>query len=161
MELYDLIRDPQERINLAYNSHYAEIREEFSKRLQEWRGQQGDGETGPYQPPERKGVGDGTEVTITETTDYPFQETIEFTIQTPHQVQFPLELRIPAWAKTFSITINGEQWNQGSGGGKMVKIDRSWSVRRPGVTDPCLWTCARAAGPRCRQASSVGRWSMP
>ena len=72
-------------------------------------------------------VGDGTEVTITEETDYPFRERINFTISTPEQVQFPLELRIPGWAKQYRVAINGEQWQQDTGGGKMITIDRRWA----------------------------------
>lgn len=73
-------------------------------------------------------VGDGTEVTVTETTDYPFDETIHFKIQTPSRVQFPLELRIPGWADKANIRVNGRKWAQTeSESGKMMTIDRSWS----------------------------------
>src|ERR1043166_1639130 len=42
-------------------------------------------------------VGDGTSVTISEETDYPFDELITFKLSTPHAVKFPLLLRIPRW----------------------------------------------------------------
>jgi hypothetical protein len=42
-------------------------------------------------------VGDGTEVTITETTDYPFDDVVTFKISTKKPVKFPLWLRIPTW----------------------------------------------------------------
>lgn len=73
-------------------------------------------------------VGDGTEVTLVEETDYPFHEAINFTIQTPNDVQFPLELRIPAWAEEASIQVNGEEWKRiENNTGHMVKVDRVWS----------------------------------
>lgn len=74
-------------------------------------------------------VGDGTEITVIEETDYPFDDTINFTIQTSNQVKFPLELRIPKWADEANININGRSWNQVKKNteGQMVTIDRTWS----------------------------------
>jgi hypothetical protein len=53
-------------------------------------------------------VADGTEVTIIEDTDYPFRDTINFTIKTPQPVAFPIQLRIPAWADKAELLVNGE-----------------------------------------------------
>lgn len=73
-------------------------------------------------------VGDGTEVKIIEETDYPFDETINFTVQTPNSVSFPLELRIPGWAKDPTIKINGKAWNKAEAkAGQMVSLERNWS----------------------------------
>lgn len=72
-------------------------------------------------------VGDGTEVTVVEETDYPFDDTISFTIKAPRGVQFPLKLRIPAWAETANIRINGKKWSQKAESGQMVTINRTWS----------------------------------
>lgn len=73
-------------------------------------------------------VGDGTEVTVVEETEYPFKENIRFTIHTPDDVRFPFKLRIPGWARQAHIEINGKQWKQVEGtGGRMVTIDRTWS----------------------------------
>lgn len=73
-------------------------------------------------------VGDGTEVTVIEETDYPFDERISFTLKTPKQVQFPFEMRIPAWAEKATIKVNGKAWNQRQAkAGQMVKIEREWS----------------------------------
>lgn len=71
-------------------------------------------------------VGDGTEVTVIEETDYPFDDTISFTIKSPHGVQFPLKLRIPEWAETANIRINGEKWIQKTESGQMATINRRW-----------------------------------
>ena len=51
--------------------------------------------------------GQNKPVTIIEETDYPFSETIIFTIQTEKEVDFPLSLRIPGWCKQARISING------------------------------------------------------
>lgn len=48
----------------------------------------------------------GQRVTITQTTDYPFGDTILFKVQTQHPVLFDLTLRIPGWCKSASLTVN-------------------------------------------------------
>jgi hypothetical protein len=68
----------------------------------------------------------GTEVTITEETNYPFKETIQFSLTTPESVEFPMELRIPTWCKSASLLINGKLWKEEIEGDQMVKIEREW-----------------------------------
>lgn len=53
-------------------------------------------------------VANGEEITITETTGYPFKENIQFTIQPKSTVKFPFHLRIPQWCKTPTVTVNGK-----------------------------------------------------
>lgn len=52
-------------------------------------------------------IGD-KKVTVTETTDYPFKNNIEFKINTDERVVFTLAIRKPCWAKKATIKINGE-----------------------------------------------------
>jgi uncharacterized protein len=53
-------------------------------------------------------VGAGNEpVEIEQTTSYPFEEQIHFTIHTSRAVNFPLSLRIPAWCQKPRLTVNG------------------------------------------------------
>ena len=56
-------------------------------------------------------VGDGSEVTITETTNYPFEEHIlfEFSFAGPGKVvEFPFHLRLPEWCSEPEIRLNGK-----------------------------------------------------
>ncbi|BCX49449.1 acetyl-CoA carboxylase [Haloferula helveola] len=53
-------------------------------------------------------VADGKEIKITQSGDYPFRETVVMTVHTPAPVDFPLHLRIPAWAPTAELTVNGD-----------------------------------------------------
>ncbi|GAB3936853.1 beta-L-arabinofuranosidase domain-containing protein [Mucilaginibacter myungsuensis] len=74
-------------------------------------------------------VADGVEVVFDETTNYPFEETIKFTLAS-HQagsktLKFPLHLRIPAWCKKGTIKVNGQQIVE-SAGNQEIKIDREW-----------------------------------
>jgi hypothetical protein len=82
-----------------------------------------------YSPSEVKAVvGDGEEVSVKEVTNYPFEETVLFTISTKENsgtVNFPFHLRIPAWCKNASVKINGSLWKQVEGG-QIVKINRAW-----------------------------------
>lgn len=72
-------------------------------------------------------VADGKEVTITETTNYPFDETVSLTIGTKDEVSFPLYLRIPAWAKDCSVKVNGQSQPVGEANGKYIRLERAWA----------------------------------
>ncbi len=52
-------------------------------------------------------VGNGSEVKISEDTQYPFNDKVSFIVNTPHIVTFPLYLRVPGWCKDASVTVNG------------------------------------------------------
>jgi DUF1680 family protein len=66
-----------------------------------------------------------TEISIDEQTDYPFGDVIRFTLATKSNVQFPFHVRIPAWCKEASLTLNGQPLRTGKGG-QMVVINRTW-----------------------------------
>lgn len=51
----------------------------------------------------------GMQVSITEKTAYPFDGRIEFVFHTPKKVAFPFTFRIPAWATSTTVTVNGKQ----------------------------------------------------
>ncbi len=72
-------------------------------------------------------VAKGEEVTITETTGYPFKEKIQFAIETKSKVSFPFHLRIPEWCKTPTITVNGKTIESQSKN-NIVVINREWSA---------------------------------
>ncbi|KAA6328373.1 hypothetical protein EZS27_022723 [termite gut metagenome] len=71
-------------------------------------------------------VGDGSEITFQETTNYPFEETIRFTIGTPQNVVFPFYLRIPSWCTNASISVNGKKISAHLTAGNYVKLQREW-----------------------------------
>ena len=72
-------------------------------------------------------VANGEEVTISETTDYPFREKVKFSVQTTKKVKFPFHLRIPQWCKNPTVTINGQATASNSTN-NIVVIDREWSA---------------------------------
>ncbi len=71
-------------------------------------------------------VGDGTAVTITEETNYPFEEQIRLTMTMPNSVTFPLYLRIPNWCQNAGVSVNGQPLSLATESGKYVKIKRLW-----------------------------------
>lgn len=59
-------------------------------------------------------VGSGSEVTITEDTEYPFKGKVKLTIRTVKTVRFPIYLRIPSWDEA-RITWKGQSENAMAG----------------------------------------------
>lgn len=74
-------------------------------------------------------VAGGIEVKITESTDYPFKETIDFTVDfTSRKVRkavFPLRLRVPGWCAGAAVSINGTQIEATPEEG-IILLDREW-----------------------------------
>jgi hypothetical protein len=74
-------------------------------------------------------VGDGSTVTISETTRYPFEEQVQFTLAMDQPVNFPLYLRIPSWCDSASLSINGKRQKLSPVPGKFVRVERQWKPR--------------------------------
>ncbi|WP_129311477.1 beta-L-arabinofuranosidase domain-containing protein [Streptomyces sp. L2] len=73
----------------------------------------------------RAKVGDGTWITVTEQTEYPFGDTVTLTVRTPRTVAFPLYLRVPGWCREPSVRISGRPAAPRRSGGHLV-LDRDW-----------------------------------
>jgi hypothetical protein len=71
-------------------------------------------------------VGDAAEVKITEVTDYPFRDTVRFTIKTAQPAKFPLYLRVPRWSDSATVSINGEAADAPSRPLTFIRLDRQW-----------------------------------
>ncbi len=69
---------------------------------------------------------DGTEVSIAEKTNYPFDGDIQLTISLNHPAEFPLKLRIPAWSARTTITVN-DQPQPAPASGTFAVIKRNWA----------------------------------
>ncbi|MBK8023716.1 MAG: glycoside hydrolase family 127 protein [Chloroflexi bacterium] len=53
-------------------------------------------------------VAGGVAVTVTESTNYPFDGTVAFEFELPAPCEFPFQVRIPEWAAGATIAVNGE-----------------------------------------------------
>jgi hypothetical protein len=72
------------------------------------------------------GPNEGTTVTIKEETDYPFRDTVNFTIEPERAVKFPLYLRIPRWCGKAQVAINGQAAAVEARPSSYLVIERTW-----------------------------------
>jgi hypothetical protein len=66
-----------------------------------------------------------TSVHVIEETDYPFHGSIQLTVNPASPVDFPLLLRIPAWASAANVSVNGRP-APGPHPGTFARIERTW-----------------------------------
>lgn len=78
-----------------------------------------------YAPCEVHTVVRGTPVHIIEDTSYPFRGSIQLSISPASPLQFPLTLRIPAWASGASLAVNGRP-EPAPTAGSFARIERTW-----------------------------------
>ncbi|WP_349263551.1 RICIN domain-containing protein [Actinocrinis sp.] len=89
-------------------------------------------------------VGDGTTVNFTETTDYPFNDTVTITLSSPKQLAFPLYVRIPGWCSSPTLQVNGQSV-AAAAGPAFARVNRTWSngdvvtLHLPQVTSLRTW----------------------
>ena len=69
----------------------------------------------------------GVQVRILEETQYPFRETVRFTIQPARQAQFPIRFRVPGWTASPSLLINGKPHPSSLKPGSFHEVNRVWS----------------------------------
>jgi hypothetical protein len=50
----------------------------------------------------------GNNVSVTEETEYPFRGDVQLTVHTGSTITFPIVLRIPAWAESATVEVNGK-----------------------------------------------------
>tara|TARA_B100000575_G_C23004680_1_gene578880 strand:- start:83 stop:871 length:789 start_codon:yes stop_codon:yes gene_type:complete len=72
-------------------------------------------------------VGDNTNISITNKTNYPFSEDLIFNIETDKSDFFPIYFRIPSWCKKPKVFINEKSTKTQIEAGKFLKIKREWS----------------------------------
>ncbi|RMI43555.1 glycoside hydrolase family protein [Streptomyces triticirhizae] len=81
-----------------------------------------------YAPSTLRTTVDGTEVTVEQTTDYPFDETVRLDLTVSAPVRFPLRLRVPGWCRDdATLTVDGETVTLSAGADGYAVLDRTWS----------------------------------
>lgn len=71
-------------------------------------------------------VANGTDTSIEEKTNYPFEEQLLFALHTKSPVAFPFYLRIPNWCNRAEVYINDKKELVAPLAGKYIKIQRMW-----------------------------------
>ncbi len=69
-------------------------------------------------------VADGATVTIQESTDYPFDGRVRFTLETAAPVRFPLAVRVPGWAQGARMVCGGHETPVTAG--TFASVEREW-----------------------------------
>ena len=60
------------------------------------------------------------EIGVEQQTNYPWDGTVQLTIQTANPAQFDLALRIPGWCREYTLDVNGER--------QTVRVDNGYAI---------------------------------
>ena len=72
-------------------------------------------------------VGNGTEVRLTEVTNYPFEEQVRFSMTMNQNVTFPFYLRVPGWCNEASLIINNQKIKVKPTPESYICVEREWA----------------------------------
>jgi hypothetical protein len=86
-------------------------------------------------------LADGAAVTITQATDYPWEGQVRLTVTSEAEREFTLRVRIPGWAETAAVAVDGRAVDEAAPGqylalrrvcrpGSVVEIDLGMPARR-------------------------------
>jgi len=67
-----------------------------------------------------------TKLELVQHTNYPWDGNIEMEVQPETEASFPVNLRIPGWCKSFSLSVNGKKQIQSKQENGYVTLERSW-----------------------------------
>jgi DUF1680 family protein len=70
---------------------------------------------------------DGTPVTLTQETGYPWDGKVRLTVTVAEPKEFSLMLRIPSWSRGGVVAVNGEPVHEPTKPGTFCEIRRSWA----------------------------------
>jgi DUF1680 family protein len=79
-----------------------------------------------YIPSTVRWTHDGTKVSLTQRSEYPFESAVKFDITVSRTTEFAIHLRIPAWAEGASIFVNGKTVPASGAAGKFATVRRTW-----------------------------------
>jgi uncharacterized protein len=68
----------------------------------------------------------GSQVSLTQSSDYPFDGAVRFELTAFKETEFSIHLRIPEWAEGASISVNGEDVLGSVIPGKFLELRRVW-----------------------------------
>lgn len=71
-------------------------------------------------------LSDGSAIKLSQETDYPWNGRIKITVDDCKQEAFEIALRIPGWAKSSEVQVNGQIVSVDSKPGAFIKIERKW-----------------------------------
>jgi len=81
-----------------------------------------------YLPSTLRWTQDGAQIALTQESQYPFDNVVQFKVNTAQARDFTLNFRIPAWARGASISVNGRRWPTEITPGTFTAIQRTWTT---------------------------------
>lgn len=63
---------------------------------------------------------------IVETTNYPFEESIDFEFHLSKSTRFPFVLRIPGWCQSAEVAVNGKLMDEKPSPGSYLVLEKIW-----------------------------------
>jgi DUF1680 family protein len=69
----------------------------------------------------------GQKLTLVQSTNYPWEDEVEFTVNPESPASFALNLRIPGWCKQYQLWVNGELIKSKPGKSRYAKLTRTWN----------------------------------
>ncbi|MGC2196621.1 MAG: beta-L-arabinofuranosidase domain-containing protein [Terriglobales bacterium] len=79
-----------------------------------------------YLPSSVRWIQDGAKVSLVQSGEYPFEDSISFQLTASQPKEFALKLRIPEWAQDARIEVNGKRWPGSPTPGTFASISRQW-----------------------------------
>lgn len=79
-----------------------------------------------YIPSTVRWTQDGTQLSLTQTSEYPFNGAVKFDLTVPRTTEFAIHLRIPAWTEGASVFVNGKPAPASAVPGKFITVRRPW-----------------------------------
>jgi DUF1680 family protein len=79
-----------------------------------------------YLPSSVRWLAGAARASLTQTGDYPFDDSVAMRLALSRPERFTLNLRIPAWAAGARIDINGKRWAGAADPGRFAAVSREW-----------------------------------
>lgn len=73
-------------------------------------------------------LSDGSKISLNEVTNYPWDGNIKITLTETASKSYSLFLRIPGWAESAQLKVNGKSVNQVLTPGTYVEVNRTWKT---------------------------------
>ena len=73
-------------------------------------------------------LANGAHIKLTQTTEYPWDGRIKITIDASHGPAWALRLRIPGWAKSATVLLNGQDTGIVAPAGEFIELKREWAA---------------------------------
>jgi hypothetical protein len=70
----------------------------------------------------------GQPVEVTQTTEYPWEPSIQFTVSPASPATFALKLRVPGWSRAATARVNGKKIDAQRGDDGYLTLDRQWTT---------------------------------